>query len=103
MKEGNAPSRYIPSEVRERVHARADYQCEYRGPDGTRCRSRTGLEIEHERPFALHHSHEERYLRVYCRRHNRLAAERVYGAAFIQRRIDAARRGSSASCGSNSS
>ena len=38
----SAKSRYIPSHVRERVHARAAYQCEYTSPDGTRCRSRTG-------------------------------------------------------------
>jgi hypothetical protein len=85
-------ARYISSRVRERVHARAGYECEYRGPDGTRCRSRTGLEIEHERPFALHKSHDERYLRLYCPRHNRLSAERVYGAAFIQGKIDASRQ-----------
>ena len=36
-----AKSRYIPSEVRERVQERAGYECEYRGPDGPRCRSRT--------------------------------------------------------------
>jgi hypothetical protein len=82
-------SRYVPSHVRERVHERAGYQCEYRSEDGTRCRSRTGLEIEHLRPFAIHRSHDERFLRVFCRSHNRLAAEKVYGAAFIQEKIDA--------------
>lgn len=54
-------SRYIPSEVRERVHDRAGHQCEYVVPDGTRCRSRTRLEIEHQRPFALYRSHDERF------------------------------------------
>ena len=49
----SAKSRYIPSHVRERVHARAAYQCEYTSPDGTRCHSRTGLEVEHVLPFAL--------------------------------------------------
>jgi len=87
-----ASSRYIPSAVRERVHTRAGHQCEYQSLDGTRCRSRTGLEIEHERPFALHRSHDERYLRLYCTAHNRLSAERVFGAAFIQDKIDGARR-----------
>ena len=87
-----AKSRYIPSHLRERVHERAGYQCEYRGPDGTRCQSRTGLEIEHERPFALHRSHDERYLRLHCRPHNRLSAERVFGVPFIQEKIDASRR-----------
>ena len=87
-----ANSRYIPSEVRERVHERAGHQCEYRSEDGTRCRSRTGLEIEHQRPFALHRSHDERFLRLHCRPHNRLSAERVFGVAFIQEKIDASRR-----------
>ena len=87
-----AKSRYIPSEVRERVQARAGYQCQYRGPDGNRCRSRTGLQVEHLRPFALYRSHDEKYLRLYCDPHNRLSAERVYGAAFIQEKIEASRR-----------
>ncbi len=87
-----AKSRYIPSEVRERVHERARHQCEFRGPDGTRCRARTGLQIEHLRPFALHRSHDEGLLRLHCAPHNRLTAERVYGAAFIQEKIDASRR-----------
>ena len=51
--EEKVKSRHIPSEVRERVHSRARYQCEYRGLDGTRCSSRTGLEIDHQRPFAI--------------------------------------------------
>jgi hypothetical protein len=54
-----APSRYVPSEVRERVHEQAGYRCEYRGRDGTRCPFRTGLEIEHEgRPSGAVKSHE---------------------------------------------
>jgi hypothetical protein len=85
-------SRYIPSEVRERVHDRAGHQCEYVAPDGTRCRSRTGLEIEHQRPFALYRSHDERFLRLFCSAHNRLSAERVFGVGFIQGKIDASRR-----------
>jgi len=87
-----AGSRYIPSEVRERIHERAGHQCEYQAPDGTRCRSRTELEIEHQRPYALYRSNEERFLRLYCRAHNRLSAERVFAMAFIQEKIDASRR-----------
>ena len=85
-------SRYIPSEVRERVHERAGYQCEYRGPDGTRCRARTGLQIEHLRAFALDGSHDERNLRLHCAPHNRLTAERTFGVVFIQEKIDDSRR-----------
>jgi len=85
-------SRYIPSHLRERIHARANYQCEYQSPDGTGCSSRTGLEIEHQRPFVLHRSHDEKYLKLFCGPHNRLAAEKVFGAAFIQEKIDASRK-----------
>ena len=85
-------SRYIPSEVRERVQDRAGYQCEFRGRDGTRCRQRTGLQIEHLRDYALGGSHDERNLRLHCGPHNRLTAERRFGAAFIQGKIDASRR-----------
>lgn len=87
-----AESRYISSEARERLHERADYQCEYRAFDGTRCRARTGLEVEHERPFAIYRSHEERFLKVFCRQHNRFRAEQVYGAKLVQARIDESRR-----------
>jgi hypothetical protein len=89
--EERGTSRYIAPEVRDRVQARAGYQCEFRGRNGTRCTSRTGLQIEHERPFAFHHSHDERFLRLFCKAHNRLAAERVYGAAFIQAKVAASR------------
>jgi hypothetical protein len=87
-----AKSRYIPSEVRERVYARASFQCEFQAPDGTRCSSRTGLEIDHERPFAIYRSHDERHLRLLCRRHNRFQAERVYGAEFIRTKIEERKR-----------
>jgi hypothetical protein len=88
----SAVTRYIRPEVQERVMARADYQCEYRGPDGRRCRCRTGLQIEHTRPFAVYQTHDERYLRAYCSSHNLFAAREYYGAAFIQEKIEAARR-----------
>ncbi len=87
-----AESRYIPSEVRERVFERAGHQCQYRSANGTRCSARTRLEIEHVRPFAIYRSHEERFLRALCSRHNRFQAERVYGAEFIQKKIDEKRR-----------
>jgi hypothetical protein len=90
--DNQATSRYIPSEVRERVHARAGYQCEYRSIDGTRCTARTGLEIDHERPFAIFRSHDERHLRLLCRRHNRYQAERVYGSGFIRAKIHGKKR-----------
>ena len=78
----------MPSEVRERVLERAGYRCEFRGPDGTRCMSRTGLEIEHTKPFAIFHDHDERFLEALCPGHNRYRAQRVYGAEFIRQKIE---------------
>ena len=43
-------------------------------------------------PFGIFHSHDERFLKLLCAAHNRLAAVRVYGAAFIQRKNDERRR-----------
>ena len=88
VKDQPARSRYIPSEAIERVHARGNHQCEFKSDDGRRCQSRTRLQVEHERPFAIFRSHNERFRRLLCPPHNRLAAEHVYGAEFIQRKID---------------
>ena len=88
VKDEPARSRYVPSEAIERVHARGNNQCQYKSGDGRRCRSRTGLQVDHERPFAIFRSHDEQFLRLLCPAHNLLAAEHVYGAEFIQRKID---------------
>jgi hypothetical protein len=87
----SAPSRHVPAAVRERVLERAGYRCEFRGPDGTRCSSRTGLQVEHTLPFAVYRTHEEKHLRAFCPAHNLLAARVFYGREFIQEKIDAAR------------
>jgi hypothetical protein len=58
-----------------------------------RCTSRTGLEIEHAKPFAIFRDHDERFLEALRPRHNRYRAERVYGAEFIRRKIEELARG----------
>jgi 5-methylcytosine-specific restriction endonuclease McrA len=80
-------SRHVPVARQDRVLERASYQCEYRGPDGARCTQRAGLEIDHKRPFAKGGSHDEENLRVFCKSHNVLEAERVYGTEFVRRKI----------------
>ena len=88
-----AVSRHVPEALRQREFERAGYQCEYHGPDGTRCSSRTDLEIEHTKPFGVFGSHDEKDLRVLCSAHNRHAADKYYGQDFMERKIEAARRG----------
>ena len=87
-----AKSRYIPSEVRERVFARAAYRCEFVARDGTRRRARAGLHIDHISPFAIFHTNDESQLRALCSRHNRFTAERVYGAEYIRDKIEQRRK-----------
>ena len=50
-KDAPAESRYVASEVSERVHEPGRYQCVYTGYDGTRCTARAGLHIDHRSPF----------------------------------------------------
>jgi hypothetical protein len=80
-------SRYIPASVREEVVARAGYQCEYRGPGGTRCTQRTRLEVDHKGLFSNGGTHEKENLRALCGRHNRFLAEKVLGTEFIDAKI----------------
>ncbi len=42
---------------------------------------------DHTDPFGIFRSNEESILRILCAAHNQLEAERVYGPAFIQRKI----------------
>ena len=92
-KDQPATSRYVASEVSARVHERGSYQCVFRGPDGTRCTARAGLQIDHRDPFGIFHSNNESILRILCPAHNLLEAERVYGPDFIQRKINERRKG----------
>lgn len=80
-------SRYIPAAIRALVLQRAGYQCEYRGPDGHRCESRTGLAIDHIWPYALWGRGDEENLQALCPNHNLWKAERDFGKEFIRRKI----------------
>ncbi len=90
-REGHERSRYTPSSVRERLLERADYQCEFRGPSGVRCTARTRLEVDHIVPVGKGGSRGEENLRVFCRGHNLLAAEREFGEAFMRGKIEGER------------
>ncbi len=70
--------RYIPARVKAAVWRRDDGRCAWRFEDGTPCGSRDGLEYDHVRPFSRGgRSDTPRNVRLLCRLHNRLAAERA--------------------------
>ena len=91
-REGHERSRYTPSSVRERRLEHADYQCEFRGPNGVRCTARTRLEVDHIKPVGKGGTCDEENLRVLCRGHNRLAAEREFGEEFMRAKIEGQKR-----------
>ena len=78
------PSRRIPSAVRDRVYIRDGGQCTYVGGDGKRCGSTHRLHIDHITPFARDGTNAASNLRLLCADHNRLEAERVYGADHMR-------------------
>ena len=88
---GAARSRHIPTSVRDRLLIRSGHQCEYRGSDGLRCGERSRLAIDHIQPWSLGGAGEAGNLRVLCVAHNRLYADRCFGAAFMTQKIELAR------------
>ena len=63
------------------------YQCEYRGPDGTRCTQRTGLEVDHLKALAKRGTNDEGNLQVLCQAHNLFRAEEEFGQEFIREKM----------------
>jgi 5-methylcytosine-specific restriction endonuclease McrA len=78
-------SRYIPIEMRDLVFLGDEGRCTYVSEDGTRCACKEGLEVDHISPFALHGEHELSNLRLLCKTHNLLEAERVFGRVYIEK------------------
>jgi hypothetical protein len=76
--------RHIPAELRRVVSTRDKGQCTYVSVDGRRCEARTRLEYDHEVPLARGGKTCASNLRLRCRAHNQLEAERVFGAGFME-------------------
>lgn len=80
-------TRYIPSHVRRAVFERDDARCAWHAADGTRCNSRAWLEHDHAIPWAKGGPSDAKHIRLFCRAHNRLAAEQTDGRDIIDRII----------------
>ena len=71
--------RAIPRSIRRQVFERDAAQCSFVGENGESCACRSGLELDHIRPWAFGGPSDPANLRVLCRAHNRLAAEEWFG------------------------
>jgi 5-methylcytosine-specific restriction endonuclease McrA len=73
-------SRHVPAPIRRAVHERDGGRCTYEDASGRRCTARDRLEFHHHRrAFARGGEHSVDNLRLMCRTHNQLLAERQYG------------------------
>ena len=86
-------SRTIPTQRRDQLLIRAGHRCEYRSSDGLRCSERSRLTIDHIVPWGLGGANEAGNLRVLCFAHNRLHADRCFGAGLMDQKIESARSG----------
>ena len=84
-------SRHIPHDVRRQVFARDGARCSFISTNGKRCEQRGGLELHHEQPFGRGGPATAANIRLLCRAHNQLLAERDYGREFVRQRIESAR------------
>jgi hypothetical protein len=83
-----ARSRYIPRAVVREVHERDAGQCTFVSKDGKRCSARGFLELHHhDTPYARGGEATTNNLRLICRAHNALLAERDYRADFMRSKL----------------
>ncbi|MFL5409489.1 MAG: hypothetical protein ACJ79O_27035, partial [Myxococcales bacterium] len=64
---------------------RAQGCCEFVGDDGRKCRETGGLELDHVEGFARTYVPSVEGIRLLSHAHNLLAAEQMYGRAFMER------------------
>ena len=80
----SASSRYIPLPVRRTVYERDGGRCTFVDIHGRRCKAREQLEFHHhDRPFGRGGDHRPGGIRLACRAHNALLAEREYGKEWM--------------------
>jgi 5-methylcytosine-specific restriction endonuclease McrA len=93
-------ARHIPASVKRAVWERDGGQCTFTGENGRRCESRTRLEYDHVEPAATGGHATVKGLRLRCRAHNQLEAERQFGRDFMNAKRDVARHAAGLAPGS---
>jgi 5-methylcytosine-specific restriction endonuclease McrA len=93
LSQGTASNpRHIPASVKRAVRERDGDQCAFVSESGQRCSSRTRLEFDHIEPVSRGGDSTVENLRLVCRAHNQYAAERAFGAEFMEQKRTEARR-----------
>ena len=83
--------RHISARVRRAVWERDGGQCTFASATGVRCTSRRFLEFDHVDPVARGGTSTVDRVRLLCRAHNQLEAERAFGPAFMRKKRETAR------------
>jgi 5-methylcytosine-specific restriction endonuclease McrA len=84
-------ARCIPAHVRRAVWEQDQGRCTFVSASGKRCGARSFLQFDHIEPVARGGRASVEGLRLRCRAHNQLEAERVFGAGFMSRKREEAR------------
>jgi 5-methylcytosine-specific restriction endonuclease McrA len=92
-------SRHIPAHVKRAVRARDGDRCTYIAESGRRCETRDRLEWDHSVPIALGGRSTVGNIRLRCRAHNQLHADRVFGPEFMRHKRNRGREGAGCSEG----
>jgi 5-methylcytosine-specific restriction endonuclease McrA len=83
-------SRYIPRAVVREVYERDGGRCTFVSADGKRCSERGFLELHHhDVPYGKGGAATVDNLRLACRVHNGLFAERDYGRRYMRKKLQA--------------
>lgn len=83
-------ARCVPAHVCRTVWESSGGQCVFVGENGKRCGARKFLEFDHIVPVARGGKSSVENLRLVCRAHNQHAAERSFGADFMQKKREEA-------------
>ena len=88
--------RGIPARVRREVGRRDGWSCTFVGDGGHPCDSRALLQFDHVVPLARGGQTTVGNLRLLCRTHNQLEAERKFGVAFMRGKRERVKRAAEA-------
>jgi hypothetical protein len=79
---------HVPNAVLRDIAERDSLRCTYRGANGCQCTARAFLQVHHELAWARNGDETVDNLRLLCAPHNRLLAERDFGAGHVELRRD---------------